>query len=166
MSDRPATIRRTPGYLLGRLHAYRDRGAGYVDGFRTSLQAGVLVAGVAFGAKFTESAQALWLGGAVTLGLEVLKVLGGWLDHRWQVWHTQNLLVGIEVNPVSRWNLELLEEIARRLGAHQSWIDDRRGRLGLDGRRAERVAWDRLPFEPSLGRGPDGPPPRPNPVPK
>lgn len=183
MSDRPDSIRRTPGYLLGRLHAYRDRGAGYVDGFRTSLQAGVLVAGVAFGAKFTESAEALWLGGAVTIGLECLKVAGGWLDNRFQVWQTQNLVVGVEVNPVQRWTLELLEAVAVAvrggLAADVEWVRRRRAELGIDGRRAEQAEHRRrgdlrrrldaargVSLEKAVSRGPVGPPPRPNPVPK
>lgn len=151
--SRPDSLRRTPAYLFGRVHAYRDRGAGYVDGFRTSLQAGVLVSGVAFGAtalgffggKAGEGRPAIVLGLAVTIGLELLKVVGGWVDHRWHIWQTQNLVVGLEVNPVARWQLELLEELVVQARGNRvedrEWIKGRRAELGLDGRRAERDAW-------------------------
>lgn len=72
----------TFGQKLGLFHFYRNRGANYTDGFRTSLQAGLLGAGVARGAGFTDTAWAIMLGASVMFGLEFIKVIGGWLDHR------------------------------------------------------------------------------------
>lgn len=126
-------VRHRPiGYILGRVHYYRDRGASYVDGFRTSLQAGVLVAGVAFGARFTESSRALWLGAAVTVGLELFKIVAGRLDMIMAIMHSQRT-VEMETNPPQRWQLELLEEIAMRLGTAPTWIQGKRDEMGMTG---------------------------------
>lgn len=125
--------RRPLGYVLGRVHYYRDRGASYVDGFRTSLQAGAIIAGVAFGARFTEHALALWLGVGVTLGLEALKIIAGRIDWRMAIIHSQQLMAGVETNPPQQWTFMLLEEIAMRLGTAPTWIEGKRDELGLNG---------------------------------
>jgi hypothetical protein len=123
--------RRPLGYILGRVHYYRDRGASYVDGFRTSLQAGVLMAGVAFGANFTQRTEAIWLGIGVALGLEILKIIMGRIDLRMEIMHSQRT-AEMEVNPPQRWQLELLEEIALRLGTAPTWIHGKREEMGLN----------------------------------
>lgn len=106
---------RTAGYLLGRAHFYRDRGAGYIDGVRTSLQVGFIGAGVLKGAGFTGTGWAIAIGVITVLLLELAKVIGGWVDWRLGAIHVQQRAIGWETNPVESRKIELLEEIAKRL---------------------------------------------------
>jgi len=99
------------GPKLGRLHAWRDRGAVYTDGVRTSVQAGLLGAGVAKGAAFTDATWAVVFGVAIVVGLELAKILAGWLDYRFRIIHTQARMIA-EANPIMMRQLEALERLS------------------------------------------------------
>jgi hypothetical protein len=102
------------GPRLGHLHAWRDRGSVYVEGFRTSVQAGLLGAGVAKGAGFTEATAAIWFGCAIVLGLEVGKLVAGWLDYRYHVIQSYQGMV-TEANPITMRQVNALEKIEAHL---------------------------------------------------
>ncbi len=99
------------GARFGRLHAWRDRGAVYTEGVRTSVQAGLLGAGVAKGAQFTDATWAIVFGVGIILTLEVGKIMAGWLDYRFHIIHTQQRLVA-EANPVTMRMVDALERLA------------------------------------------------------
>lgn len=103
------------GPQLGRLHAWRDRGAVYTDGVRTSVQAGLLGAGVAKGAAFTDAFWAVAFGLAIIVALEAGKILAGWLDYRFHIIdsHQQTLA---EANPIIMRQVRALESLARQGG--------------------------------------------------
>lgn len=101
---------RTLGPALGVLHAWRDRGSVYVDGIRTSVQAGILAAGVAKGAAFTDTAWAVALGVGVVLGLESLKLVAGWADYRYHVIDAHQRMVA-EASPVIMRQVAALEKL-------------------------------------------------------
>lgn len=103
------------GPRLGRLHAWRDRGAVYTEGVRTSVQAGLLGAGVAKGAQFTDATWAIVFGCAILLTLEAGKILAGWLDYRYHIIHTQQRLVA-EANPVTMRMVDALERLSTQAG--------------------------------------------------
>lgn len=102
------------GARLGRLHAWRDRGTGYTEGLRTSLQAGLIGAGVAKGAAFTDAGWATVFGLAILLGIEGAKILLGWLDYKFEIIHTQQRLVA-EANPIIMRQTRALESLAARV---------------------------------------------------
>jgi hypothetical protein len=99
------------GPILGRIHAWRDRGSMYVEGVRTSVQAGILTAGVAKGAAFTGTRWAVALGVGMVVGLEAAKLLAGWLDYRLHVIHHQQRILN-EANPVLMRMVDALEKTA------------------------------------------------------
>jgi hypothetical protein len=105
----------TAAARLGALHAWRDRGAVYVDGIRTSVQAGLLGAGVAKGAAFTDAAAAVWFGLAIVAGLEAGKMLAGWLDYRYRIIHRQQQMTA-EANPVLMRQVDAMEALVRIAG--------------------------------------------------
>lgn len=98
------------GPRLGRVHALRNRGAVYTEGLRTSLQAGLLGAGVAKGAGFTDTAWATYFGLAILLGIELAKVLLGWLDYRFHVIQTEQRIAA-EASPVTMRMVHALEAL-------------------------------------------------------
>jgi hypothetical protein len=99
------------GAQLGRLHAWRDRGAGYTEGFRTSGQFGIIGAGVAKGAGFTDTGWAVAIGLGLACGIEALKLVTGWLDYHFKVIHTQQRMVA-EANPFIVRQTEALERMS------------------------------------------------------
>ena len=99
------------GPALGRLHACRDRGSIYTEGFRTSAQTAILMAGVAKGADFTGVGWALALGLAAFLGLEGLKVALGALDYSWGIMREHQRMAA-EQNPVTMRQVAALEKLA------------------------------------------------------
>ena len=101
------------GATLGRLHAWRDRGSTYTEGMRTSIQAGILLAGVAKGAGFTDTYWAIALGGAMVAGLEVMKILAGWLDYKFRIYHQQMETMS-SANPIVMRQLDALERLVRQ----------------------------------------------------
>lgn len=125
-------MKRSFGYLVGRASFYRDRGAGWVDGFRSSLQLGVILSGVAFGFRFTENPWLAGVLGAVTaIGLEVLKLAWGLLDWRIGAMNHHQQATGVETNPAQKYQLLLLDEMAKRLGVTPEWITNKRKTLGI-----------------------------------
>ena len=102
------------GHFLGRAHFFRERGATYTEGMRTSLQAGLLGAGVAKGAGFTDSGWAITLGVGMVLGIEATKILMGWFDRRIGAIHAQ-LEQSWVTNPATVRQIELLEGIHKAL---------------------------------------------------
>ena len=98
------------GPTLGKLHAWRDRGMVYTDGIRTSVQAGLLGAGVAKGAAFTDATWAVVFGVAIILVLELGKTLAGFLDYRYRIIHSQQQIVA-EANPVIMRQVDALEKL-------------------------------------------------------
>ena len=108
------------GPRLGRLHAWRDRGAVYTEGVRTSVQAGLLGAGVAKGAAFTDATWAIVFGCTIILVLEIGKIVAGWLDYRYRIIHTQQRLVA-EANPVTMRMVDALESLAVREHTRPPW---------------------------------------------
>lgn len=121
------------GSFLGTVHFLRNRGTIYVDGFRTSLQVGILGAGVAKGAGFTGTEAALLLGIGTVIGLEVFKLLGGLFDRSRGVIHAQNL-AEMNVNPYAKRSLALLKDIRKALNGRpprrQAAAPRRAGRAG------------------------------------
>lgn len=98
------------GPTLGRVHAWRDRGSIYTEGFRTSAQTAILLAGVAKGADFTGVTWALALGLGAFLGLEGLKVGLGLLDYRWGIMREHQRMAA-EQNPVTMRMVAALEKV-------------------------------------------------------
>ena len=96
---------------LGQFHAWRERGALYVDGLRTSFTAAAVMAGVAKGADFLSLTPAVWLGIFTFLGLESAKVGLGWLDYRLHVYAEHQRIV-TEQNRVTMRQVEALERLA------------------------------------------------------
>lgn len=105
----------TTANRLGTLHAWRDRGAIYLDGVRTSVQAGLLGAGVAKGAAFTDATWAVLFGCAIIVALEGGKILAGCLDYRYGIIQTQQRIAA-EANPVVMRQVDAMESIARAVG--------------------------------------------------
>lgn len=103
------------GHYLGRAHFYRDRGAGYIDGVRTSLQVGFIGAGVLKGAGFTDAFWAIVVGFVTVLILESAKIVGGWIDYRLGAISVQQRAIGWETNPAESRKIELLESIERHV---------------------------------------------------
>ena len=101
------------GPRLGRLHAWRNRGAVYTEGIRTSVQAGLLGAGVAKGAAFTDATWAVVFGLAILVTLEAGKILAGWLDYRFHIIHTEQQM-SAEASPVTMRMVHALEALVPR----------------------------------------------------
>ena len=102
------------GHTLGHLHFLRERGATYTEGMRTSLQAGVIFAGVAKGAGFTDMWWAITIGIGAVVGIEATKILMGWFDRRIGAIHAQ-LEQSWVTNPATVRQIELLEGIHKAL---------------------------------------------------
>jgi hypothetical protein len=101
------------GRRLGQLHAWRDRGSVYVDGIRTSVQAGLLGTFVASSGGFTGRAWAIAFGCAIVGGLEGLKVALGRFDYRVGAMQEHQRIVG-EASPVTMRQVAALERVAPR----------------------------------------------------
>ena len=101
------------GRKLGRLHAWRDRGSTYTEGIRTSVQAGLLGAGVAKGAGFTDATWAVWFGIGIVLALELGKIVAGWLDYRFHIYQAQVQTMA-EANPVVMRQVDALEALVKQ----------------------------------------------------
>jgi hypothetical protein len=106
------------GPTLGRLHAYRDRGSVYVEGIRTSAQAGILLGGVAKAADFTGMAWAIALGVGFFIALESAKIAAGAIDYHFKIMHAHQQVVA-EANPIVMRQLDALEGMRASMRAEE-----------------------------------------------
>ena len=112
MGDSQTGRVRLLGPTVGKVTAWRDRGALYTEGIRTSGQFALIGAGVAKGAGFTDATVAVLFGLGIFVGIEVLKVVAGWLDYTHGGMEAY-LRTTSEANPVTMRMVDALERMAK-----------------------------------------------------